>query len=101
MRLRACLANVLRACGVMLGPTRSIASWALSASAAGLVADGLEFGDAIFEHWVGEIGDAVLDSVIEPLEFGGCFGRALAQLGNMCRAALGAFLAAIENARKN
>jgi hypothetical protein len=25
MRLRACLANVLSDCGVMLGPTRSIA----------------------------------------------------------------------------
>jgi tetratricopeptide (TPR) repeat protein len=32
MRLRACLAKILSECGVMLGPTRSIASWARSAS---------------------------------------------------------------------
>ena len=50
---------------------------------AGLIADGLELGNAVLQHWVGEIGNAVLDGVVEPLELGFCFGRTLAQFGNM------------------
>ena len=35
-----------------------------------LVARGLRFSDAILQHGVGEIGDTVLDRIVEPLEFG-------------------------------
>src|SRR3981189_3715586 len=61
---------------------------------AGLVADRLELGNSVLQHRVGEIGDAVLDRVVEPLEFGVCFARSLAQFGDMRRSALGALLAA-------
>ena len=43
---------------------------------AGLIADGLELGNAVLQHWVGEIGNAVLDGVVEPL--GGIMGGELA-----------------------
>lgn len=42
---------------------------------AGLVARGLQFTDAVLQHGVGEIGDAILDGVLQPLEFGVCLGR--------------------------
>ena len=67
MCLRAVLANVLRACGVKAGPSRSNAPSALSVGA-GLVSRGLELGNAVLQHGIGEIGNAVLDRVIEPLE---------------------------------
>jgi hypothetical protein len=37
---------------------------------AGLIADRLQLGNAVLQHRVGEVGDAVLDRVVEPLEFG-------------------------------
>jgi hypothetical protein len=33
---------------------------------AGLIADRLELGDSLLQHRVGEIGDAVLNRVVEP-----------------------------------
>jgi hypothetical protein len=62
----------------------------------GLIPDGLQLGNAVLQHRVGKIGDAVLDGVVEPLELRVDFGRALAQFGDVRRPALGAFLAAIE-----
>ena len=50
---------------------------------AGLVARRFEFGDTVLQHRVGEIGDAVLDGVVEPLKFGVCLGRSLAQFGDV------------------
>ena len=40
---------------------------------------------------------AVLDRVVEPLELGVCFGRTLAQFGDMRCSALRAFLPAVEH----
>jgi hypothetical protein len=64
MRLRACPANVLRVlrCDPFdraLGPL---------CVGAGPIADGFQFSNALLQHRVGEIGDAVLDGVVEPLE---------------------------------
>ena len=42
------------------------------------------------QHRVGEIGDAILDRVVEPLKFGVCFARPPAQCGDMPCSALGA-----------
>src|SRR5258708_39307490 len=84
----------------MLGPSRSIASWRALRQRGPDRARHLELGNTVLQHRVREIGNAVLDRVVEPLEFGGCLGRALAQFGDMRRSALGTFLAAIENARK-
>jgi hypothetical protein len=50
---------------------------------AGLTADRLELDNAVPQHRVGEIGDAILDRVVKPLKFGVCFGRPLAQCGDM------------------
>jgi hypothetical protein len=44
---------------------------------AGLVARGLQFTGAVLQHGIGQIGNTILDGVVEPLEFGVCFGRAL------------------------
>jgi hypothetical protein len=41
-----------------------------------LIARGLQFTDAILQQWIGAIGDAVLDGVVEPLEFEIRLGRA-------------------------
>src|SRR6516162_3273892 len=88
MPLRACLANarpkpIERTLGPLcVGP--------------GLVADGPELGHALLEHRVGDVGDAVLDRVVKPLELGVRFGRALAQFGDVRRSALGAVLPAID-----
>ena len=43
----------------------------------GLISRGLQFTNAVLQHGVGQIGDAILDGVIESLEFGVCLGRAL------------------------
>jgi hypothetical protein len=65
MRLRTVLANVLRArpgpTNRILGPLRV---------KAGLIARRFEFGDTVLQHGGGEIGDGILDGVVEPLEFG-------------------------------
>jgi hypothetical protein len=44
-------------------------------------------GNAVLQHGVGKIGDAVLDGVVEPLELGVRFGRTLAQFGDLRRSA--------------
>jgi hypothetical protein len=77
MRLRAVLANVLRACGVMARPEPVQRTFAPLSVGAGLVSGGLQLGDAVFQQRVGEIGNAILDCVVEPLELGVRFGRAL------------------------
>src|SRR4030081_2758137 len=58
MHLRAVLANVLRAEPIKrpLGPL---------SIGAGLIADGLQLGNAVLQHVVGVIGDAVLDRVVD------------------------------------
>jgi hypothetical protein len=43
----------------------------------GLISRGLQFTNAVLQHGVGQISDAILDGVIESLEFGICLGRAL------------------------
>ena len=45
---------------------------------AGLIARRLELTDAVLQHGVREIGDTVLDGVVEPLEFGVRLARPLA-----------------------
>ncbi|KRR16423.1 hypothetical protein CQ14_16245 [Bradyrhizobium lablabi] len=67
---------------------------------AGLVARSLQFTDAVFQHGVREIGDTVLDRIVQPLEFGVCLGRPLAQFGNVQLSSFGAFGAAIEYVRQ-
>src|SRR3984893_4318786 len=101
MRLRACLAKVLSACGVMLGPMRSIASSARSASVR--ARSRMAFNSATRSLSIGSerSATAILDRVVKPLEFGVCLGRTLAQFGDMRRSALRAFLAAIENGRQD
>ena len=64
---------------------------------AGLVANGLEFRNSVLQHWIGEIGNAVLDCVVEALELGIGLGRALAQLGDVRGATPGTFLPSIEH----
>jgi hypothetical protein len=66
---------------------------------AGLIADSLQLRNAALQHRVGEIGNAVLDGVVEPLELGVDLGRPFAQGGDMRGSALGALLAAIEHGR--
>jgi hypothetical protein len=44
----------------------------------GLIADSLQLGNTVLQQRVGKIGDAILDGVVEPLELGVDFGRALA-----------------------
>jgi hypothetical protein len=62
-----------------------------------LIADRRELRNSVLQHRVGEIGDAVLDRVVEPLEFGICFACPLTQFGEMRRSALGALLPAVED----
>lgn len=50
---------------------------------AGLIARGLQFTDAVLQQGIGEIGNVILDGVIEPLEFGICLGLALTWVGNV------------------
>jgi hypothetical protein len=97
MRLRACLANVLKdlPCDARPEPIqRTLGPLSVST---GLIADGFQFNNAILQHRVGEIGNAVLDRVVEPLELGVRFGRSLAQCGNVCRLPLGPLPAAVEH----
>jgi hypothetical protein len=63
----------------------------------GLIANRLQLGNAILQQRIREIGDAVLDGVVQPLEFGVCLGRTLAKFGDMRCSALGALLAAVEH----
>ncbi len=60
-----------------------------------LIPDGSQLGDALLEPWIGKIGDAMLDGFIEPHQLGVGFGCPLAQLGDVFRSALGAFLPAV------
>jgi hypothetical protein len=66
---------------------------------AGLVADRLELSNSVLQHRVREIGDAVLDRVVKPLEFGVCLAGSLAQFGDMRCSALRTLLTAVEHAR--
>jgi len=97
MRLRACLAKVLRAAGGIAGPSRSIAPSGPLSVGAGLVSGGLQLSNAVLQQGVSEIGNAVLDGVVEPLEPGVRFGRSLAQCGDMRGSALSAFFSAVEH----
>ncbi|MFE3838340.1 hypothetical protein [Pseudogemmobacter sonorensis] len=54
----------------------------------GLIADGLEAVDAVFQRRVVQIGNTCLDGVIEPLEAQFRFSGALVQLRDMLAAAL-------------
>jgi hypothetical protein len=53
MRLRACLAKVFSVCGVITRPDAVNRVLGPLCVSAGLVADGLQLGDAILEHRVG------------------------------------------------
>src|ERR1700737_5620084 len=88
MRLRAWLAKVLRT----LGPL---------CVGAGLIVDGFELGYAPLEHRIGHVSDSVFEGVVKPLELGTCFGRTLAQFGDVRRWALGALLPAVEHTRQD
>jgi hypothetical protein len=94
MRLRAVLANVLRACGVISRPKPIQRTLGPLCVGAGLISRGFQLGNTVLQHRVREISNAVLDRVVEPLELGVRFGRALAQGGDMCGSAL---LAAVEH----
>ncbi len=67
---------------------------------AGLIARGLQFSDAVLQHGIRQIGDTVLDGVVQPLKFAICFGRPLAQFGDVRLSSLGALGAAIEYVRQ-
>ena len=67
---------------------------------AGLVARGPQFTNAVLQHGVGEIGDAILDRIVKPLEFGVCLSRPLAQFGDVHLSSFGALSAAIEYVRQ-
>jgi hypothetical protein len=95
--LRAVLAKALIDWVVMVGPCRLTAPSARSVSARALVPDGLQFGDAVLQQQVGEIGDTILDGVVEPLELAIRLGRPLAQFGDMRCLAFGSVLPAVEN----
>ena len=41
----------------------------------GLISRGLQFTNAVLQHGIGQIGDAILDGVIESLELGVRLGR--------------------------
>jgi len=49
---------------------------------ASLIADGFQFNNAVLHDRGGEIGDAVLDRVVEPPEFAVDIGRPLVPLGD-------------------
>ena len=49
----------------------------------GLISRSLQFIGAVLQHGIGEIGDTVLDGIVEPPEFGVCLGRPLAQFGDV------------------
>jgi hypothetical protein len=68
---------------------------------ADLIADCLELRNSVLQHWVCEIRDAILNRVVEPLEFGGSFGSPLAQFGDVRCSAFGALFSAIEHGRQN
>ena len=40
---------------------------------------------ALLEHRIGHVSDSVFDGIVQPLEFGFCLGRTLAQFGHMHR----------------
>jgi hypothetical protein len=60
---------------------------------AGLVARGLQLTDAVLQQWVGQISDAILDGVVESLEFGVGLGRSLASFGKVQLSTPGALAA--------
>lgn len=62
---------------------------------ASLIPDRLQLRNSVLQHRVGEIGAAVLDRIVNPLELGVCLGPPLAQFGDMRRSALRALLAAV------
>ena len=63
----------------------------------GLIADRLQLGNTVLQRQVGEIGDAIFNGIVEPLEFGVCLGRPLAQFSDMRRLAPGTLLPAVKN----
>ena len=63
----------------------------------GLVPGGLEACDALPEVWVVQIGYAVFDGVVQPLEPRVGLGGPLVEFADMLAAALGAFLAAVQD----
>ena len=67
----------------------------------GLIADGLEAIDPIFQRRVVQIGHARLDGVIEALEAEFRFGRTLVQFGDMVAALFGVFFSAVEQGGKD
>ena len=98
MRSRAVLANFCTMAGV-IACCPALSSHRLGALGVGLglIADGLQAGDAVLQRRVVQIGDAVLDGVVEPLEPQVGLGGALVQFGDVLAAALGALLAAVED----
>ena len=67
----------------------------------GLVAYGLQTGDALLQRWVVQIGDTRLNGVVEPLQPQLRLDRPLVQFGNVLAATVGAFLTAVENGAKD
>jgi hypothetical protein len=58
VRPPACLANVLRACGVDGRPEPFQRIYGPLSVGAGLIAGGLHLGNAVLRHRVGKVGDA-------------------------------------------
>lgn len=77
MRLRAVMAKVLRAAGVMGRPESIRRTVSPLSVGAGLVPDRLQLGNSVLQHRVGEVDDAVFDRVVKSLELGVRFCRAL------------------------
>jgi hypothetical protein len=84
---------------MMAGPNPFYRALGPLSVSTGLVADRLQFGDAVLQNHVRKIGDAIFDGVIEPLQV--CLSRPHAQFGDMRRLALGSLLAAVENRGQN
>jgi len=67
----------------------------------GLIADGLEAVDAVFQRRVVQIDHARLDGGVQPLEAQFRFRGALVEFGDMLAVALRAFLSPVENGGKD
>ncbi|WP_245843928.1 hypothetical protein [Sphingomonas spermidinifaciens] len=62
-----------------------------------LVAYGVQLGEPRFQCRISGVGDAILDSLVKPVQLGLGLGCALAQLGEVLATAAGVFLAPVQH----
>ncbi len=67
----------------------------------GLIADGLQAGDALLQRGVVQIGNSVFDCIEEALEAQICVGGALVQFDEMLAPAFGTLLATVQHRRQH